>query len=137
MIALRKEGMKAESQQQTGFSCHVYPVIVTCICARWDASVKGALSNEGTAETATDLAPSGTRGQQKAGDLGPRLLRVAKRPRLASLLTNLMSWRLCVNGAAVLAMGFEPTRAEAQQDASLLRLPVSPRQHPEKRTTDI
>jgi hypothetical protein len=35
-----------------------------------------------------------------------------------------------VNGAAVLAVGFEPTRAEAQQGASLSRLPVSPRQHP-------
>ena len=42
---------------------------------------------------------------------------------------NLQSGVHLVNCAAVLAVGFEPTRAFAQQSVKLLRLPVPPRQH--------
>ena len=56
--------------------------------------------------------------------------RVTTRPSKVWTIQN------SVNGAAVLAVGFEPTRAFARRVVTPLRLPVSPRQHPNRRRTE-
>ncbi len=48
---------------------------------------------------------------------------------MAIRLFTIACYERRVNGAAVLAVGFEPTWARAQRIAVPLRLPISPRQH--------
>ena len=81
--------------------------------------------------------PRSTR-DAKAGGFNLRLLGVAKlTTRHRNPCVNIVTHGGKVNLTAVLAMGFEPIRADAQRIARPSRLPISPHQHQFRRRTMV